>query len=174
MALGQAIRRWAQGKKGPHTVPQRKWRRTMGWTLLIVALPLIGLVLLSLSSCRAPQLGLVDGQLRPCPKSPNCVCSHDSDPEHAIEALPIVGDPDSTWARLREVVLELPRTTIVEERSDYLRAECRSLIFRFVDDLEFLLDGDAIQVRSASRAGHSDLGVNRRRVEEIRERLSRP
>ena len=64
----------------------------------------------------------------------------------------------------------LPRTTVVAEEQDYVRAECRSLLFRFVDDLELAFDPDAprIDVRSASRVGTWDLGVNRRRVATLR------
>ena len=66
--------------------------------------------------------------------------------------------------------MQEPRITIVREEEGYMHAEARSLLFRFVDDVEFLLDADnrLIHVRSASRTGYSDLGVNRRRVERIR------
>jgi len=70
----------------------------------------------------------------------------------------------------------MKRTTIVAEKEDYLHAEAKSLIFRFVDDVEFYFPATEklIHVRSASRVGHSDLGVNRKRVEEIRSRFARP
>jgi uncharacterized protein (DUF1499 family) len=70
-------------------------------------------------------------------------------------------------------VKEIPRTEIASQTDTYLHVECRSLVFRFVDDLELeLRPGDGIiAVRSASRKGHSDFGVNRRRVEDLRERL---
>lgn len=76
-------------------------------------------------------------------------------------------------ADIRAVVESMSRTTVVEQRGAYLRAEARSLVFRFVDDLELLLtDDDELVVRSASRVGRSDLGVNARRVEALRERLA--
>lgn len=64
----------------------------------------------------------------------------------------------------------MPRTRIVKEDGVYLHAEVRSFLFRFVDDLEFLIDTEQslIHMRSASRTGYSDLGVNRRRVEHVR------
>jgi uncharacterized protein (DUF1499 family) len=67
----------------------------------------------------------------------------------------------------------MTRMKIVEEKDDYLHAEARSLIFRFVDDVEFYLPAPekVIHVRSASRVGYSDMGVNRKRVEEIRRRF---
>jgi uncharacterized protein (DUF1499 family) len=70
-------------------------------------------------------------------------------------------------------VSSLPRTTIVDDSGQYLHAECRSAVFRFVDDLELHLrpDEGAIAVRSASRLGYSDFGVNRGRVETLRRKL---
>ncbi len=62
------------------------------------------------------------------------------------------------------------RVSIISEQADYLHAEARSLLFRFVDDIEFSLQAEKglIQVRSAARTGYSDFGVNRRRIERIR------
>lgn len=74
---------------------------------------------------------------------------------------------------LREVVEAMPRTKVVRETDRYLHAEATSLVFRFVDDLELLLgDGDELVVRSASRLGRSDLGVNAKRVEALRDALT--
>jgi uncharacterized protein (DUF1499 family) len=110
--------------------------------------------------------------LAPCPDSPNCVSSQapESDREHYIAPFSFSGDPAAAWQRLKTAVLAEKRVTIVEERIGYLHAEMRSLIFRFVDDVEFSLAADAglINVRSASRVGYSDFGVNRKRVERIR------
>src|SRR5206468_84351 len=94
----------------------------------------------------------------------------DDDSRHAVEPLRFTDDPEEAWQRLKAVLASLPRTRIVAATDGYLHAECTSRVFRFVDDLECLLDRDAklIHVRSASRAGRSDLGVNRRRVEAIR------
>jgi uncharacterized protein (DUF1499 family) len=114
--------------------------------------------------------GLVDGRLRPCPNRPNCVCSVDSASARHIEPLVFTGDPDGAMSRLKGVVADQTRTWLVAEEGDYLHAECSSLVFRFVDDLEFYMDrpGKKIHVRSASRTGTYDWGVNRRRVEAIR------
>ena len=115
-------------------------------------------------------LGLVDGKLRSCPNTPNCVCSMDSAPARHIEPLAFTGDPNVAMSRLKAVLADQTRTRIVAEEGDYLHAECSSLVFRFVDDLEFYLDrpGKKIHVRSASRTGTYDWGVNRRRMEAIR------
>lgn len=112
--------------------------------------------------------------LAPCPKSPNCVSSLAEDPPHRVEPFLLAGDPGAAWRALRDAVAATPRTRIAEERPVYLRAECRSRLLRFVDDLELALDAATgrVDVRSASRVGYGDLGVNRARVEELRERLT--
>jgi uncharacterized protein (DUF1499 family) len=111
---------------------------------------------------------------KPCPDRPNCVSSLATDTRHFIEPLHFTDEPGKAWARLKAVLQQQPRTRIVAEQGDYLRAECRSLVFRFVDDVEFVMQPQQqqIQVRSASRTGYSDLGVNRRRVERLREQFT--
>ena len=117
-----------------------------------------------------PTLGLRDGRLAPCPPKPNCVCTQDATPQHRIAALTFTGTPVEALARLKTVLAGFPRVRIISEGDAYLHAEFRSLLFRFVDDVEFLIDGMArvIHFRSASRAGGGDFGVNRRRMEAIR------
>jgi len=115
----------------------------------------------------------VNGTLRPCPDTPNCVHTGLRHPD-GTGGMRLVGDlpRPELMRRLREVVESMPRTTVVEETDGYIHAEARTLVFRFVDDLELLVgpDGELV-VRSASRVGRSDLGVNERRVERLRERL---
>jgi uncharacterized protein (DUF1499 family) len=137
---------------------------------LVALLP--AFLLIGCQGTRPPNLGVRDGRLAACPSSPNCVSSQAADEEHRIAPLPYAGTGDDAIVRLAAIVRSLPRATIVSERPDYLRAEFTSRIFRFVDDVEFLADDAAkvIQVRSASRLGHSDLGVNRKRIELIRTR----
>jgi uncharacterized protein (DUF1499 family) len=115
-------------------------------------------------------LGVADGRLAPCPGRPNCVSSEAQDPDQRVAPLPLGRDPIEGWQRIRAAVANLPRTRIVTESADYLHAESRSALFGFVDDLELRRDPDAgvAHVRSASRLGYSDLGVNRRRVESLR------
>lgn len=130
-----------------------------------------------LSSCNGEEsviLGLAESRLRTCPESPNCVSIEATDEEHAIEAFALTADADEAWQAVRRLLAEMPRTRVVTEGSNYLHAECTSRIFRFVDDLELQLrpaDG-VIAVRSASRVGRSDLGVNRDRVESLRASLA--
>jgi uncharacterized protein (DUF1499 family) len=129
--------------------------------------------ILSCSGKRPANLGVSDAGLAPCPASPNCVSSAATDATHHVEAFSLAMAPDAAWRVLGEVVASVPRTTVVERTANYLHAECASALFGFVDDLELQLraSGDAIAVRSASRVGYSDMGVNRRRVERIRELL---
>ena len=119
---------------------------------------------------RPDNLGVTNGRLAPCRRTPNCVSSQadPSDPEHYIAAL------KGTMEAVRKAVESLPRATIVSEKQNYLYAEFRSKLLGFVDDVELFYDGSAIQVRSASRLGRRDFGVNRARVEKLRRMLTRP
>lgn len=119
-------------------------------------------------------LGVKDGRLRPCPDKPNCVCSQASDAHH-VQPLAFEGSADSALSRLKAIVAAMPRMRIVHEAPHYLRAESESRLFGFVDDLELLVAPDAhvVHVRSASRLGRSDFGVNRKRVEAIRASFAR-
>lgn len=109
----------------------------------------------------------------PCPNSPNCVSSDATDAPHRVEPFEIILPVHTAWRLAREAVNSLPRTKITQATENYLHAECTSAVFRFVDDLELELrtDKGVIAVRSASRTGYSDFGVNRRRVERLREAL---
>jgi uncharacterized protein (DUF1499 family) len=108
-----------------------------------------------------------------CPDTPNCVSSLAKNPKYQIEPFRLKKDPEASWDIVKKTVGSLPRTKIVSADNTDIHAECRSLIFRFVDDLSLHLtpsDG-IIHLRSASRTGYSDLGVNRRRVENLRKKL---
>lgn len=115
-------------------------------------------------------LGVNQGRLKACPPSPNCVSSQVSDPDHAIAPLTYNQETTTAKALLVEVLGVVPGTVIVEETADYIRAESSSKLLGFVDDVEFFFPSDrpVIEMRSASRLGQSDLGVNRRRLEQIR------
>jgi uncharacterized protein (DUF1499 family) len=123
-------------------------------------------------------LGVTNGQLQPCPNSPNCVSTQaaQSDTEHYIAAVPYTGDANFMMTQLLKVVSTMPRATVIKQEDNYLHAEFRSQIFRFVDDVEFYLDdtNKVIYFRSAARLGQSDMGVNRKRMTEISEKLKNP
>lgn len=119
-------------------------------------------------------LGVHDGKLSGCPDSPNCVSTESTDDKHSIAPLTFVSPPGDALDCLKRIITSMKRTKIVTTEGSYIRAEFRTLL-GFVDDLEFFADERTrtIQMRSASRVGYSDLGVNRRRVEEIRARFER-
>ncbi|MBW4684258.1 MAG: DUF1499 domain-containing protein [Komarekiella atlantica HA4396-MV6] len=123
---------------------------------------------------RPSNLGVSNGKLAPCPNSPNCVSSQSSDATHQIAPLSI-SNSEGAIATLKGIIQSLPRTKIITESQDYLYAEFKSALMGFVDDVEFYLDRktNVIHVRSASRLGQSDLGVNRQRIETIRANLKK-
>ncbi len=123
---------------------------------------------------RPTNLGVQSGQLRPCPGTPNCVNSQSQDAKSAIAPLTYKSSAAQAMADLKQVIQSLDRTKIITENPNYLYAEFTSALMGYVDDVEFYLDEAAqvIHVRSASRLGQSDLGVNRKRVETIRTQLN--
>ena len=120
---------------------------------------------------RPKNLGVVGGKFAPCRRTPNCVSSQadPSDKEHYIAPIPFRGD---AIAAVRRAIGTMPRTRIISSDSHYLYAEFRSRLLRYVDDVEFHFDGSVIHVRSASRLGRRDFGVNRARVEKLRRLLT--
>jgi len=112
-------------------------------------------------------------QLPPCPSSPNCVSSQATDADHAIAPFKIVGNVEEAWTALKKALISQSRTVITNETGNTLHAQATSLVFRFVDDIDAILDTDArlIHIRSASRTGYGDFGVNRKRVEMLRSQL---
>lgn len=115
-------------------------------------------------------VGLHDGRLSACPSSPNCVCSQGAGAAHAIAPFAFRGTATEAMRGLKLVLAAQPRVRVITETPEYLHAEFRTPICRFVDDVEFLVVEKecVIHVRSASRVGYSDLGTNRRRVEALR------
>lgn len=154
----------------------------------------LALVLISIAVVGAGQAGLLagsppasigvrDGRLAPPSLTPNSVSSQASlYPDHpqrayaSIEPLAFTGDPDLAMQRLTRALVAMPRTTVVEQQGDYLRAEAESPWLRFRDDMEFWIDrpSQVIHVRSASRLGRKDFGANRARVEALRARFAGP
>lgn len=112
--------------------------------------------------------------LQPCPHSPNCVSSLDSEESHFVAPLGYTGSREAAYQALVSIIEAEPRARIVSRQENYLHAEFKSRVFGFVDDVEFLFSSDLpiIQVRSASRMGYYDFGVNRKRIEGLRRLLS--
>ena len=148
--------------------------------VIIVALAIALLVAGQMDMWRGAvptDLGLKNGQLKPPANNPNSVSSqaslHASHPFRAyadIAPLAYTGDGVAAFARAVAIVKAMPGTTVVDEKPGYVYAQCQTRWLKFTDDLELALDESArvIHVRSASRLGKSDLGVNRKRVEAIR------
>jgi len=124
------------------------------------------------SGSRPDNIGVKEGRLAACPTSPNCVVSQgEEDAEHAIAPLTYDSDRSTAVAKLREVVAAQEGSEVIEQTDTYLYAEFTSKLMGFVDDVEFYFsptEAGTIHVRSASRLGQSDLGVNRKRIEAIR------
>jgi uncharacterized protein (DUF1499 family) len=134
--------------------------------LTLVPIPFI-------SGCNGVQpanLGVKEGRSAACPSSPNCVSSQSPDRGHYVEPLSYSSSTPDAMAALKNIILQKERTKIVTETSTYLHVEFTSAIWRFVDDVEFMFDEDAklIHMRPASRRGHSDFGVSRKRIGDIR------
>ena len=132
------------------------------------------LVLIGCSGKPPPNLGARNGQLSPCPNKPNCVSSQSHDKQHYVAPFTFTVPSDVTRRALLDVLPHIEGAKVVTQESFYIRAEFSSKRMKFVDDVEFLIDplSSVVHVRSASRLGYSDLGVNRKRVEEIRAQLA--
>ncbi len=143
---------------------------------IAVNIVIFGFLILSGCSITMPKLGIDNGQLSSCPNSPNCVNSQSNDEKQGIPAILFPGNSEQAKTQILKLLGEMKRTKVVVSEEDYIHAECTSAIFRFVDDMEFYFpesdeNGTTIEVRSASRTGHSDFGVNRKRVEAFRSLL---
>jgi len=125
---------------------------------------------------RPDNLGVRDGRLAACKRTPNCVSSQadPADRRHYIEPIAFAGVAADAMAALQQVVATAEGAQVVRATNDYLYAEFRSRVMRFVDDVEFALDPaqGVIHVRSSARMGIRDFGVNRARVEALRKALA--
>lgn len=120
------------------------------------------LVLLSLMSAPSERL-------EPCPPTPNCVSTQARDPDRRMQPITYSGDLGRARRILLDLLAELPRVRVLSADQHLIRAEFTTLVFRFRDDVDFLLEAEegVIHFRSASRTGHHDLGTNRRRMNRL-------
>ena len=118
-------------------------------------------------------LGLKNQLFYPCPGTPNCVSSQEKNSEHRIQPITFEVSLELAKERLHRVINSMSGTRILTQDVLYWHVEFTTQLLRFIDDVEFYFDGyqSLIHVRSASRQGYWDLGVNRRRVETIRSRF---
>ncbi len=150
---------------------QRYTRRWFGWRLLLIPLVTVGgLAALSMTASAPSNLGAANGRLAKCPDKPNCVSTQAENEAQAMEAISFIGSAADQNRKIKRIVAEkFSRARLVSESEYYLHFEFKSLVFRFVDDVEFLVDdaSSLIQFRSSSRVGHSDMGANRKRMTEF-------
>ena len=160
------------------------------WHALVVVAVLLAARFGAFSGSAPGNLGVRDGRLKPPAKTPNSVSSQaelwpDVVQKDYAQIAPIalvtspadgVGDGKATIAKIAQVVADLPGARVIERRDDYRYAQFTTALMRFVDDVEFWFDpaANVVQVRSASRVGRKDFGVNRARIEGIRARLVTP
>ena len=141
------------------------------WVTTLVAVPIIlTVILLSCAGKRPASVGLTGGRFLPCPKSPNCVSSMSEEQTHYIEPFNYPSGKRHALQTLQRVLADLDPATIIAQSDDYLHVEFKSRYLGFVDDVEFYLPNNEplIHIRSASRMGYSDLGVNRKRMNSLR------
>jgi uncharacterized protein (DUF1499 family) len=132
----------------------------------------IFLIILLTGGCTAMKpknLGVTDGKLKECPDSPNCISTQSSDPVHHMDPIVYRGDDKEAFDRIIKVINSMDRTKIITKTDNYIHAEYTTKLMRFVDDVEFYFDfkNKTIHFRSASRVGYSDMGLNRKRMNEV-------
>ena len=147
--------------------------KLLKWLLIIVV---IGVVLFFMLrwlvgrvSPMPDNLGVTNGRLAPCPESPNCVSSYETDEVHGMAAMEFDGETAVAQQKLLTIIQAMPGSTLITNEPGYIHAEFRSPTWKFVDDVEIYFDESAglIQFRSASRLGYGDGGANRNRMEAI-------
>ncbi|WP_038893980.1 DUF1499 domain-containing protein [Vibrio owensii] len=131
---------------------------------------LLSITLLGLTACSQGVTTMTDRSQSPCGDKPNCVSTQDTREEYNLT--PFTLTESTNIDAIEQVALELPGAKTAVKEGNYLRIECTSKIMRFVDDLELKLEGGQLIVRSESRVGYSDFGVNRKRAEQLRSLLA--
>ncbi|MGR5146768.1 DUF1499 domain-containing protein [Photobacterium alginatilyticum] len=137
---------------------------------LLLLLP--SLVLAGCSNADNEALVFSDRSLESCGEKPNCVSTIDSRPDFYLSAFRLNQQGINNWEAIQKIALSLPGASLGQQNEHYIRVECRSKFFGFVDDFEVRLDGGKLIVRSESRTGYSDFGVNRERADLFRSRLA--
>lgn len=157
----------------PSIVQFKEGGRPISKCKRLLLFPAVALILSHCTGTGSKDLGFIDGKLTPCPDAPNCVSSQSADKSHYVDPLRYEVALNEATEGLLSVLLSMERVKIINAEGGYIRAEYTSALFGFVDDVEFYFDDrqKTIHVRSASRIGYYDLGVNRRRVERIRSRF---
>ena len=138
--------------------------------------PICGLmmafILTGTASAGVENIGMTEEKLAPCPDSPNCVSTQSEEKRHAMKPLPYLQTREASREKILSILKDMKRTKIVKLTESYIHVECRTALLRFVDDVEFFLDGTTrvVHFRSASRVGYYDFGLNRRRMKRFSEK----
>lgn len=140
---------------------------------ILVLTGIIGIFIWARTASRPTNLGVTAGRLAPCPATPNCVTTQTGTPDQMMQPLPYTTSQEEAQSRLLQIVQALPRARVIVNQPGYLAIETRSPTFGFPDDTEFLFDdaNKIIHFRAAARLGKSDMGMNRKRMEEISRRF---
>ncbi|KPA14018.1 protein containing DUF1499 [Candidatus Magnetomorum sp. HK-1] len=127
----------------------------------------------SCSGTMPDNLGVKEGKFASCPNKSNCVSSQEKKQKYYIDPLSWKGSSEKSLSAIKMIIKNMPRTKIIKEDNHYLHVEFKSALMGFVDDVEFFADekNQVVHVRSASRLGYSDFGVNRKRIDFIRSKL---
>jgi len=112
---------------------------------------------------------IVKEQLKPCPDKPNCVSTQATQPDKIREPIPYTGSLADAMEKMKRTIAGMSRTKLISAEDNYLHYTFKTFPIPFIDDVEFLFDDQAkvIHYRSASRVGHSDLGVNSKRMKKV-------
>ena len=143
----------------------------MKTTFIIIAILIVAFIVIRSTPRTGEAPGLIEGMLSKCPDKPNCVCSEKyDDPSHYID--PIIIPQNITldlFSLVKKVIQEMGGQVLIE-RDSYIAATFTSTLFKFVDDVEIRIDSShkIVHIRSASRMGNGDLGVNKKRTELFR------
>ncbi len=146
----------------------------LGAIIIFFIVVITGIFIWSRTASRPENLGVTNGQLAPCPDTPNCVTTQQGNPDQQMEPLRYTTSQEDAQARLVDILEQMPRSQVITNQPGYIAVEYRSPTFGFPDDTEFVFDAEnnVIHFRSAARLGRSDLGVNRERMEDIRQRFA--
>ena len=129
-------------------------------------------ILFGCSNADTDNVLLPDRSMQPCREKPNCVSTVDKREEYHLADFVLSETGQRNWHLITRQALSLPGASLGYQSDDYIRVECRSRVFKFVDDFEVRRLGQQLMVRSESRVGYSDFGVNRKRAELFRSKLS--
>ena len=139
------------------------------WVLASVVLSIIIIGIIWARTASRPELGIHNNKLLPLPNSPNCVATQSGNATQQMAPIPYATNRETAHQKLLLILNQMPRTTLVQNEPEYIHVVFRSAFFGFPDDVEFQFLDNKIHFRAAARLGRSDFGVNRKRMENIKQ-----